>query len=45
MCLPTPKMPDMSAQIKAQQDALKEESHSNHKHDAASYWNALSPPW
>ena len=25
MCLPTPKMPDMSAQIKAQQDALKEE--------------------
>ena len=23
MCFPTPKMPDMSAQIKAQQDALK----------------------
>ena len=25
MCLPSPKMPDMSAQIKAQQDALKAE--------------------
>ena len=23
MCLPSPKMPDMSAEIKAQQDALK----------------------
>ena len=23
MCMPSPKMPDMSAQIKAQQDALK----------------------
>ena len=25
MCMPSPKMPDMSAQIKAQQDALKAE--------------------
>ena len=25
MCLPSPKIPDMSAQIKAQQDALKAE--------------------
>ena len=29
MCLPSPKMPDMSAQIKAQQDALKEQRESD----------------
>jgi len=28
MCMPSPKMPDMSAQMKAQQDALKEERES-----------------